>query len=407
MAVFHYRGRNNEGLLKEGQLTASSIEAVIDTLMHKGITPIEIEDIRIRKKPFSFLNKKIFVSKVKPMDLMIFCRQMHTLLKSGIPLTKAVSLILETTRSERLANSLKDIIADVTGGKTLTSAISKFPDTFPPLFISLIDAAENSGQLEAVFLQLVGYLELVDRTTKQIKTATRYPTFVIGAVIVALCIINFFIIPNFAGVFSKFGLELPLPTRILLATSNFLINDWQIMLIAVFGLIICTKLYLRTDKGRYIWDRFKLKIPIIGPIINRILLGRLTRSFAMILRTGVPLNKGIELISNIADNEYMRIRILKMRDGIERGEPLTQTAIDTGLFSSLVLQMFSTGEESGDIDRLLQEAAEFYEREVEYDLKQLGDAIEPILLSVMGGLVLILAMGIFLPMWEMVEIIRK
>ena len=381
MTVFKYQGRDPQGQLMTGQLNASSVDAVADELSRKGIIPISIEVSKGKVKPFAFLQKKIFVPKVKTEELVAFCRQMYSLTKAGVPLIRTLTLILETTRSDRLSESLRSIIDDVTAGQTLTNAVSKHPKVFSSLFVSLINAGENSGQLDTVFLRLAEYLELIDRTKKQIKTATRYPIMVVTAITAALLIVNFFVIPSFAQIFSKFKVDLPFPTRVLLMTSGFLLNNWIYLLIVVVIIAVSIRVYLKTDRGRYLWDKGKLRVPIFGPIINRILLSRFTRSFAMIFRTGVPLVQGIELVSDIVDNQYMHRHILTMRDGIERGETLTKTATDTKLFSPMVLQMFSTGEEAGTVDTLLQEAAEFYEREVEYDLRRLGDLIEPVLLG--------------------------
>lgn len=407
MAVFQYQGRDKDGQLVEGQLSASSTEAVVDELAHKGIIPINVEPASKLTKPFAFLQKKIFIPAVKTEDLIAFCRQMYSLVKAGIPLLKILTLILDTTRSDALAKSLREIIDDIMAGQTLTNSMRKHPKVFPPLFLSLVDAGENSGQLDTIFLQLSEYLELMDRTKKQIKTATRYPTLVVSAIITALLIVNFFVVPNFAKIFSRFQVVLPLPTRILLTTSNFLINNWILLLLAIITTLIGLRFYLKTDRGKYLWDRWKLRIPFFGPIINRILFGRFARSFAMIFRTGVPLVQGIELVANVIDNAYMRERILVMREGIERGETLTKTVSDTHLFPPMILQMFSSGEEAGTVDTLLQEAAVFYEREVEYDLRHLSDIIEPILLVCLGVMVLVLALGIFLPMWDMVKFVQK
>jgi MSHA biogenesis protein MshG len=189
--------------------------------------------------------------------------------------------------------------------------------------------------------------------------------------------------------------------------SDLLIHNWVYFFLFFLVIVVSVRIYLKTEKGRYYWDKSILRLPIFGAIVKRVLLSRFARSFAMIFRTGVPLVRGIELVANIVDNEYMRRHILSMRDGVERGQTLTKAATDTRLFSPLVLQMFSTGEESGMVDTLLQEAAEFYERRVEYDLKRLSDYIEPILLVMLGAMVLILALGIFLPMWDMVQFVRQ
>ncbi len=280
------------------------------------------------------------------------------------------------------------------------------PKVFSSLFVAIIHVGENTGQLEEAFLQLANYFELELETRKRIKTAMRYPSFVMIAIGIAMVILNIMVIPVFAGMFAKFGVELPLATRILLATSHFFVHYWWLLLAILAGMVFGWRRWVATTKGKLTWHRWQLKLPIVGTIIERSLLARFARSFSMMLKAGVPLNTALTLVADAVDNAWMAGRVRDMRAGIERGESLLRTASSSGLFTPLVMQMIAVGEETGQVDDLLHEAAEYYEREVDYDLKSLTARIEPILIGIVAVMVLILALGIFTPMWDMMRAVR-
>jgi MSHA biogenesis protein MshG len=221
-----------------------------------------------------------------------------------------------------------------------------------------------------------------------------------------MVILNIMVIPVFANMFAKFGVELPLATRILLATSHFFVHYWWLLLAGLIAAVLGWRHWVRTRAGQLSWHRWQLKLPIVGSIIERSLLARFARSFSMMLKAGVPLNQALALVADAVDNAFMADRIREMRGGIERGESLLRTAGASALFTPLVMQMIAVGEETGQVDELLHEAAQYYEREVDYDLKSLTARIEPILIGLVAIMVLILALGIFTPMWDMMSAVR-
>jgi len=238
-------------------------------------------------------------------------------------------------------------------------------------------------------------------TRKRIKKATGYPKMVISAIFTALFIVNLFVIPKFASVFAKFGADLPLPTQILVATSEFCLDYWWLIIGLIIGGIYSFKQWVKTDKGNYIWDRKKLRLPIVGVLFEQIALSRFTRNFAMMLSAGMPITHALAIAAEASGNKFIGRRILDMKIGIERGDSLLRTARATEIFTPLVLQMMSVGEETGAIDTLLNEVADFYDEEADYSLSRLSEAIEPILIVAMGGIVLVLALGVFLPIWDL------
>lgn len=406
MPNFSYKGRNRQGKVVSGTISVSDKKAVITTLRQEGIVPINIEETAgaTEQLPDILANFKNMLGNPGLEDLIIFSRQMYSLTKAGVPITKAISVVKESATNEKLTKALSDIIVGIESGKSLADSMSKHIRIFPTLMRALINVGENTGALDEVFKQISAHLQREGDTKKRIKGAMRYPIMVIITIVVAIGVINLAVVPAFANFFKSFGAELPLPTRILIASSNFMINYWYIVILLIGAMVGGWIAFLKTPAGEMLWDRFKTKIPLIGTIIERSLLARFARSFSLTFRTGVPLLQSIEIIANTTDNVYIAAKIMNMRERIERGESLSAAARACGMFSTLVLQMITIGEETGEVDKLLDEVADFYEQELEYDLKALSGAIEPILIAIVAVMVLILALGVFLPMWDISQV---
>ena len=416
MAFFSYKARNSRGASVSGVVEAGSLDAAANELLGQGITPIDIQpssgpgksrkakadsnkkggagksgkkksgigDIDWNEDAFKALNQVMKRRKITIDDKIIFARQMQSLTKAGMPLDRTLAGLQKSNRNPTFQQVLQDVQHNLESGQTLSTAMAGHPKVFSNLFLSLVDVGESTGRLDLAFEQIGHYLNLEKNTTKQVKSATRYPTFVMLTIMVALGVITYFVIPAFSDTFARFGSELPLETRILIGISDFVVNWWQFLI-----------------GGGMIWDEKKRFIPLAGNVLERVALAKFSRTFSMVLRAGVPIVHGMGIVAGAVNNRYIAKRILKMRDGISRGETLYNTAVNTGMFSPLVLQMIAVGEESGTIDQLLEEVADFYDAEVEYDLKRLGEAIEPVLIMVIAGMVLILALGVFLPIWDL------
>ena len=404
MASFKYTGRNNSGSQVKGTMEASNTSAVAEQLQRKSITPISISAIA-KNQTESLASKdvsEIFgFNNVSLDELIIFSRQMYALMRSGVPILRAISGMADASNSTTLKKALIDIGSQLEGGYTLSSALNQHPKIFGSLFVSLVHVGENTGQLEDSFLKLTSYLEREQATRKRIKTALRYPSMVLIALAAALVILNIFVIPTFASMFAKLGAELPLATRFLIISSSLFLNYWPYMLFACIAAYFALQQSLKTEKGRYQWDKRKINIPIIGSIIERSILARFSHSFGIILKSGIPMTTGLTLVADAVDNSFMQEKIIAMRLAIESGESLLRSAVASTLFTPLVLQMIAVGEETGRVDELLKEVGDYYEREVDYDLSTLTARIEPLLLVVVAAMVLVLALGIFTPMWDM------
>lgn len=402
MPLFHYKGRNKAGEIVTGEFKADSTDQTANHLINIGITPVNIGPVEDKKDDVLAILKGLSIDK-KPQlnDLIMFSRQMATLLNAGIAILPALNGLKIHLEHPGLSAALGELASDLENGRALSGSMQRFPNIFSPLFISMVNVGENTGQLGPAFAQISQYLEVDRETQDQIKTATRYPTFVMIALVIAMVIINLFVIPSFTSVFAGFGTELPWATQLLIATSDFTVNYWHLILLAAIVTVMGLNAYLKAEGGKYKWDRLKLRLPLVGTIIERATLARFSRAFSMASRAGVPITHTLAIVSKAVDNSYLERHVMSMRDGLEHGESLTKTASASGLFTPIVLQMISVGEETGSVDDMLDEVANFYEREVEFDTKKLSSAIEPIMITVIGVIVLILALGIFLPMWDL------
>ncbi len=399
MAVFEYKARGPRGDAINGNMDAVNADGVAARLIEGGLTPIDIQPARAKRNLSNDLNA-YFPQSVKLFDLIQFSRQMYSLTRAGVPILSALSGLTATTRNRTFSGTLGEIRQSLEAGHDLASALNQHPKVFSPFYVAMIRVGETSGKLQAIFQQLAYYLEREKTTRDQIKKALRYPSFVLTVIVVAIFIVMRFVIPPFSKFFANFGAELPWQTRGLIALSDFFVNNgiWLFggTALVVFGVIH----YVRTEEGRYRWDKLKLRLPLAGPVIYRATLARFTRLFAMAQSAGVPLITGLSVVARALDNRYIEERILTMRNGIERGESIARTAAGSGIFDPLSLQMMAVGEEAGTLDELLGEVATYYDQEVEYSINKLSSAIEPILTFVVAVFVLILAMAIFLPLWD-------
>lgn len=403
MAAYAWRGRNSRGELVEGELEAMTEGGVADQLMTLGVSPVHIA-LTIPKAEaaaadnwFTRLNRAPLVLD----DLLVFSRQMYTLNKAGVPILRAFAGLQASATKPAMVELLLDIRSSLDQGRELSSAMARHMELFGAFYVSMIKVGEMSGKLTEVFLRLTEHMEFERDVRERVKQAMRYPAFVMVAMAVAIVILNIFVIPVFAKVFAGFNTELPIITRGLLGFSSWMISWWPLLLAFVIGAVVLIRGYLRTPEGRYRWDARKLKLPIVGDIVLKATLARFARSFALSSQSGVPLVQALTVVAQTVDNSFIGSRIEQMRDGIERGESISRCATATGVFTPVVLQMIAVGEETGELDSLLFEIAEMYERDTDYSIKGLSAAIEPILLAIIGVLVLLLALGVFLPLWNM------
>ncbi|HLA34906.1 MAG TPA: type II secretion system F family protein [Rhodocyclaceae bacterium] len=410
MPNFAYRGRNSAGAVVNGVMEGASAGAVADVLLGTGVTPLEIKPTTASAKSdgggFS-LNIDMFKEKVEHVDVLLFSRQIFTLLKAGVPIMRALAGLQESSANRAMKAVLQDVRESLDAGRELSLALARHPKVFTPFYLSMVRVGEMTGGLEEIFIRLFEHLEFERFMKEQVQSALRYPSFVVIAMGVAMVIVNIFVIPAFAKVFKGFGAELPLMTRILIGFSDFMVAWWHALGVGLVLAVMGFNYWRKTTQGRYIWDRTKLKIPIAGKIVQKATLARFARSFALASRSGVPVIQALVTVAETVDNAYIVEKIDHMRDGVERGESILRTSIAAGVFTPVVLQMIAVGEESGALDDMMQEVADMYQSEVEYELKTLAQQIEPILIISLGIMVMILALGIFLPLWDLGKVAMK
>jgi MSHA biogenesis protein MshG len=407
--AFAYKGRNSAGEVVQGVLEGANTSAVADLLFGSGVTPLEIKQTSAAalKKPDAAGAGGLFGDKIAHVDILIFTRQIYTLLKAGVPIMRALTGLQESTPNQAMRSVLGQIRESLDTGRELSMSLARHPKIFTPFYLSMVRVGELTGRLEEIFLRLFDHMEFERFMREQVKSALRYPSFVVMAMAVAMFVVNIWVIPAFAKVFKGFGAELPLMTRILIGFSDFTVNWWHAIIGVVVGLAFAFRSWVATPAGRYRWVTIKLHIPIAGKIVQKATLARFARSFALASRSGVPIIQALTTVAQTVDNAYLAEKLEQMRNSVERGESVLRSAIATHAFTPVVLQMIAVGEESGSLDEMMEEIAGMYQSEVEYELKTLSQQIEPILIVMLAILVLILALGIFLPLWDLGKVAMK
>lgn len=401
MPQFSYYGRDQKNQPVRGQLEAAAVANVVDMLMQTGVTPVSIEPVVEVKEAGEVLGGWFGNDRVSLVDLMMFTRQMYTLTKAGVPIMRALSGLEQSTQIPALKKLFHELVQSLDSGLELSQALARREDVFNTFYVSMVRVGETAGRLEEVFNGLYAHLEFQRYMREQVKAAVRYPTFVVLAMVGAVAIINIFVIPAFAKVFANMHAELPLMTRILLGTSQFTVTWWPAILGAVALMVIACRLYVGTESGRLRWDKAKLGMPIFGELVRKGVLSQATKSLALVFRSGVPVVQGLTLTSQLVENAHVGLALANMRSQVERGESLLAACQRAEIFTPLVLQMVMVGEESGTLGEMLDEIGDMYQSDMEYGLKTLSQQIEPILIVALGAMVLVLALGVFLPMWDM------
>jgi MSHA biogenesis protein MshG len=407
MPTFAYKGRSGQGDLLEGRIESPNAQAVAIWLAAVGITPVAINEQRASASTPAWVTQMLRPSKLTESELLMFTRQMGSLVRAGVPMMQALAGIQKSSRKEHLIAMLQSIREDLDRGIELSAALGRHPKTFNDFYVSMIKVGESSGQLEKIFGRLHEQIQFDMDMRRKLKGALRYPMFVCIALFIAITIINIWVIPSFASMYTGMKLDLPLVTKLLIATSNLTIHYWWMLLAVVVALVIAYRIYASTPDGRRRVDEIKLKVPIFGPIANKTAMARYAFSFATASESGVPLVQAYTLTSKVVNNAFFERRVLTMRDGVERGESIYRVAENAGIFNALELQMISVGEETGRMDEMLRSISKMYQEEVDFEVSRLTQTLEPILITGLGVIVAILMLAIFLPMWDLGQLTRR
>lgn len=403
MASFRYKARAANGTLVAGQLTADTLDQAAQRLIASGVWPVNIDAIGERGGLSAHhALRRLGIGRVQLTDLVLFSRQMYTVVKAGIPLLRGLRGLAASTQNTMLRETLEDVLSNLENGRDLAGSLARHPEVFPSLYVSIVRVGEATGTLEQSFLRLGQHLSQEKDIRDRVKGAMRYPVIVVATILLAAVFLSTVVIPKFDPIFQALHGQIPVPTRIVIGSSALIRGYWHLCIGACVVLAFGLRRYVATPAGRLQWDRLRLKVPVTGNLAYQSSLAGLCRSLAISLHAGLPMTQALQVIERSAGNAYLARKIRGLGAGIERGELLSKASASSGLFSPLVLQMIAIGEETGELPMLLDEAAGFYERETEVALKTLTASIEPILIVVVGGMVLVLALGIFMPMWEMI-----
>ncbi|MBN1378531.1 MAG: type II secretion system F family protein [Gammaproteobacteria bacterium] len=406
MPKFSYQARVTSGAMVSGILEAATEHAVANQLIETGTIPIKIEPYEERRSSWEKIRRKLGLDNPGLDELILFSRQCNALNRAGVPIIRGFRMLAESYRNPVFSETINEIADDLESGRDLSSSMARHPKIFSPLYVNMIRVGETTGRMDEAFQHLHNYYERDRKTLNQLKAAFRYPSFVLIAIIIATIIIMTFVIPKFTSFYAKNKLTLPVPTKIIMAISGFMVDYWPFLLVGVLAAGFGFHHYINTEKGRLWWDEKKLRFWVVGDIALRATLARFSRTLAMALSAGVPVLQAITVTSRALGNEYVATKVISMRESIERGDSMLRSASKQQIFTPITLQMFAVGEESGRMDEMLEEVAGFYEREVDYDVAHLNATIEPLLTVALAGLVLLLMLGVFLPMWNLVDMIK-
>ena len=404
MLTYKYKARDKSGQLIQGLLGADSENAVALKLEQMGYLPIAI--VLVGKEPV-FVDLFDRFRTVKFTDINLFTRQLYTLQKAGLSLIVSLNAIREQAVNKKFQAVITHVVKDIETGISLSQALERHPKIFNALFTSMVKSGEASGKLVEVLGRLATLGEFEEKTRMRIKAATRYPLIVIVAMILGFTILTIFVIPRFANLYAQFSAELPLPTQILIGTNYVVTHFWWLLLIVFFVSGFLLKRYIETSAGRWMWDYMTLKLPVFGELMQKMVMSRFCRITAILMRSGVPILQILDLVSNSIGNVVIAKTIKDIKGSINEGKGMLAPMKSSGLFPPIVIQMVSAGEQTGKVDELLEHAAEYYDMQIDYMISNLVSLIEPLLIFVLGCGVLFMALGIFMPMWNMMNLFIK
>lgn len=395
MPVYKWKARTVKGEVHNGELTAANPQEVIGYLRRRRLIVVSVEP-KPREIKFSLGDN------IKTRDIVLFSRQFATMINSGLPLVQCLSILAQQTENSKLRETINSIRVDVEAGNTLADSLRKFPRQFSNLYVSMISAGEAGGILDTIMLRLSEYLEKNDAIIRKIKGAMIYPTVVFIAAIACVSILLIFVIPIFARMFADMNLELPLPTRVVVGLSDFLVGYWWIIILVVVGAIFGLRRYRRTDRGEYVTDAFLLKVPVLGDLLRKSAVSRFTRTLGTLITSGVSILHGLEVTARTSGNRVVHDAVMGSRVSIASGETITKPLKDADVFPPMVIQMINVGEQTGGLDQMLIKIADFYDEEVDTAVESLTAALEPVMIVFLGIIVGGMVVSMYLPIFDLI-----
>jgi type IV pilus assembly protein PilC len=402
MAAYAYTAINIEGFETAGEVNAPDIEAAREQLRIRGLLADNLRELRASGDD----TLRTAFKKIKPRSMQVFSRQLATMIEAGLNVVAALVILEEQTDDEYLAAIIAELRADVEGGLLLSQAMARHPKVFSQLYVAMVQAGEASGMLDHVLDRVAVQIEKEAKIKRRVKGAMVYPTVVFTFATLVLIAMLMFIVPIFAKIFQDLGGQLPMLTQVVVNMSNLLRDKWYVIFPLAIGAIFALRRYKRTESGRQLWDRIKLRIPMrIGEIVQKVTMARLSRTLATLVTAGVDIIKALEIAGSTAGNWVVEEAIATVRARVHEGVPIAQPLAENEIFPPMVSQMVKIGEETGELDKMLSKIADFYEDEVDTSIQSLTSIIEPLMMIGVGMMVGIIIISMYLPMFKMLTLI--
>lgn len=403
MPLFFYKARDDKGALITGEIEAPNSKELEENLFSQGLIPIATKEI---KPGFSMQTITEIFSRVKPEELMIFTRQFYTLFKAGVSMDTIFGTLSKQVLSRKLRSVILKIKSDLASGSSLSQAFGRHPRVFNELYVSMLAAGEEAGILEQVLSELVRLLEKEQEIKRNVKSAVLYPKIVITVLILAVFVLMTFVVPKFSSFYGRYGAELPMMTQILINISNFFRRFWYIVLICIFAIIYSYHRYYSTKTGKYKIDEIRFMLPVFGDLCTKVVNSRFGHILSSLYRSGLSMPRSLEVTANVIDNEAYGMEVRKLKDAIQKGSTMADAMTKLKYFPPVIIETTAVGERTGSLDEMLTAIADHYDLEVTHTIKNLTTLLEPLLLIVIFGMVTVLALAIFLPIWSMSSIIK-
>ncbi|RKY37630.1 MAG: type II secretion system F family protein [Candidatus Omnitrophota bacterium] len=410
MSDFLYKARDNEGNLVQGTITAENQSEIIDVLQRRKLFVTSIQEILLNKgkelTSFNFKKGISFSRRVKNDDLCIFARQLSTLLGAGVPLLRSLNVLSAQISSIPLREAVDKLHIDIQGGSTLRDALERHPKIFSSFWVNLVGTGEASGQLSSVLMQIAQYFEQSGSLQRKVINAMIYPAVLLGVCIFAVGVFMFKIFPQFTKMFATFNAELPAFTQTIINISDFIRRFFFLMFLASGVLIFLFKAFFRTEKGKLLRDSFFLKLPVLGDLFRQIAISNFSRGLGAMIASGVPILYALDIVTNTIGNKVIENALKMVKDSVREGKSIAEPLEKSGVFPSMVILMVNVGEETGELSDMLKHVSEFYEERITGLVDRLSSLIEPFILLFMGGIIGVLVIAMFLPIFKLATAIR-
>ena len=399
MPLYKYNAVNSKGEAIEGTYSTGDRTTLLAMIREKEYHPVKIEEL-VERKDSDVL---AFMQKVKLKDLAIFCRQFYTMLNAGVTIIKALDILQHQTENKKFKNVIGKVYEEVQKGSALSEALKKNNEVFPELLINMVEAGELSGSLDSIMDRMANHFEKENKLKNKVKSALIYPLILSIVTVAVVVFLLTFVMPTFFSMFEGSDIEIPLPTRILLGLSNFLVGYWYIVLAVVIGTVYAIRKYIKSEKGEMAWDRLKLRLPVVKGTMTKIITARFTRTLSTLLSSGIPLLQAMEVVARIIGNRVAQDGVMNAREEMRRGMDLATPIKRSGVFPPMVDSMIRIGEESGTLDDILDKTANFYDEEVDVAMQRMVSLMEPLMIVVMAGIVGFIVISMVLPMFDMLK----